>query len=394
MKFEQIQEIIQENLVKQEEKIMLEANVKDVLEQTEDVVMEVGNKEVVAAEQEEVDCTEPNVETEMVQQESLEAVSEGAVEESAPEPEITEDVQAAEAVLEPESYVVESAEVAVDTPESMSVLNTKLSKEDLRAMLESIYMGVKFLSPSEVRLAEDDGESTYLIISLKKNKTSGGRVYHLDEMVDGEAQCQNNPKADFDPSVIKNGGTVLENFIIDRQGDYLKNINDVLSIIQCIENNRLLTVDKEKCINHAVLTAEEFKRRIKEFLKNNPFDEKIAYIEGDKTNLIGVVGRGNYTAYQNFKRLVNELAPENDVKRLKDNLYAKGFFITDSNDTCKDAQKTLSIDMRKDKNIRGDKMYAFNLEKSFMEEFKLIYDKHCGTQDNNNKKTTHDKKES
>ena len=224
MKFEQIQEIIQENLVKQEEKIMLEANVKDVLEQTEDVVMEVGNKEVVAAEQEEVDCTEPNVETEMVQQESLEAVSEGAVEESAPEPEITEDVQAAEAVLEPESYVVESAEVAVDTPESMSVLNTKLSKEDLRAMLESIYMGVKFLSPSEVRLAEDDGESTYLIISLKKNKTSGGRVYHLDEMVDGEAQCQNNPKADFDPSVIKNGGTVLENFIIDRQGDYLKNI--------------------------------------------------------------------------------------------------------------------------------------------------------------------------
>lgn len=128
MKFEQIQEIIQENLVKQEEKIMLEANVKEVLEQTEDVVMEVGNKEVVAAEQEKVDCAEPNVETEMVQQESLEAVSEGAVEESAPEPEITEDVQAAEAVLEPEAE-----EVGIETTNvtNMGVHSNVLTNSNL-----------------------------------------------------------------------------------------------------------------------------------------------------------------------------------------------------------------------------------------------------------------------
>ena len=127
MKFEQIQEIIQENLVKQEEKIMLEANVKEVLEQKEDVVMEVGNKEVVAVEQEEVVCAEPNVETEMVQQESLEAVSEDEVEESAPEPEAAEDVQELEQSIEE----IAEAEIESTNVTNMGVHSKVLTNSNL-----------------------------------------------------------------------------------------------------------------------------------------------------------------------------------------------------------------------------------------------------------------------
>ena len=139
MRFEQIQEIIQENLDKQEEKIMLEANVNEVLEQKEDVVMEVRSEEVVELEPEAA-CIETNVETEMVQQESLEAVTEGTVEEFEPEPEITEDVQAAEAVMEPglEEVGIETTNVTNMGVHSNVLTNSNLpsiNSTDKKAML-------------------------------------------------------------------------------------------------------------------------------------------------------------------------------------------------------------------------------------------------------------------
>lgn len=261
-----------------------------------------------------------------------------------------------------------------DGAEASTVKDIEKRKKELKSKLEAEYQGIKFVSSSEVHLTSSVDEVPYLTLYLKKDKKSGDRVYHLDEIIGGVAQCQNSAKADFTAAVLRKQGVALEDFIINRQGDYAKKLNDILSVLQCIEQNRLLEVDFKRCINQEIMSVEDFMKRLKEFLMNNLLDERIAYIKGQQSDLLGVVGRGNYTAYQNFKRLVAELAPENDAKRVKDNLFAKGFFETDSNGACKDCQKTLSEEVRKNTDIRGDKMYAFKFDSKFMDEFKEKYD--------------------
>ena len=140
MKFEQIQEIIQENLVKQEEKIMLEANVKEVLEQKEDVVMVVRSEEVVEVEQK-ANLVENNVDIEPVKRDAVEVETEAvAMEDSAPAPDNNEDVQAAEAVMgsELEEVGTESSNVMRKDSYSNILTNRNLpviNSADKKAML-------------------------------------------------------------------------------------------------------------------------------------------------------------------------------------------------------------------------------------------------------------------
>ena len=216
----------------------------------------------------------------------------------------------------------------------------------------------------------------YLIIELLWDK-NGKRKYHLDEIEDGERLCINDESTYISPILLKADkfSSMLSEFLMERSGEYTDDVEAIKQHILNIENNRLLTVDKSKCLNCGLLTNKEILKRIEDFMLSDPLNKKIGFVNSEKTKLLGIVGRENNTAYQNFRKLIGEIAPENNVAKVKEQLKIDDLFICDKNDKCSDCQKTLSAVEREKLGIKGDKIYAFKFDEEFLNQFEQEYAK-------------------
>lgn len=255
---------------------------------------------------------------------------------------------------------------------NMEETNSRYSEEH-RKKLEA--MGVKFNGNTAILTPVIQSEP-FLIIEMLWDKT-GKRKYHLDEIVEGEKVCINDASSYISPCKLKQDklGSQLEDFISERWGDYTDSVQEIISFILDIERNRLLTIDRTQCLNCDLLTTKEIFQKIQEFMLDNPLDEKIGFVNNANMKLLGIVGRGKNTAYQNFQKLIAEIAPENIPAKVKEQMILEDMFITDQNSTCNDAQKTLSKTEREKLKIRGDKIYGFNFQKKFLNQFEQVYAK-------------------
>lgn len=245
------------------------------------------------------------------------------------------------------------------------------SQEEVKQELEKF--GVKMIGKSKASLTPIIPGQAYLVVEVLWDKAVG-RKYHFDEVIEGKSMCIDTPANYMDPDNFSGSrvSAKLEKFLSYRFGKYEK--WKIQGALRLIEEYRILQADRKNCINAEVYTTQEIMKKMQEYMINNPLDNRIAMVNNKDEKLLGIVGNKENTAYQNFQKLIKEIAPENEVKMVKDGLRRAGGFVTDNNELCYDCQKTISLIEREKHNIRGDKMYAFCFEKEFLEKFEKEYE--------------------
>ena len=209
-------------------------------------------------------------------------------------------------------------------------------------------------------LAEGTIYGNCLYLEMMTDNLNGGRFYRITEYHDGEKHGEFSPNNLFRPSELRKGRKKLEDLIYNLIDDYAPNINNILEEIELIETHRLLVVTPSTGkLNSGVVNADEVWCRLENFILDNPCDDRLMFVKIKNNNEVGIVGRGKYTAYQNFRRIIEEIAPENDAKKVKDAFRDLGNFITDNNNECLDCQRTIPKAQRGD--MRGDKMFSLLL---------------------------------
>lgn len=251
---------------------------------------------------------------------------------------------------------------------SKKILNAKEVAEGYGAEFVSdniVYAGVGSMIGNKIRV-----EHLY-------ERKNAQRVYQItEETNDGEVRGKYSKKSIFSRNEVTGKSKQIENYILSFEDNYNEALNNIMEILQIIENNRLLKVTRKSMLDSEVMTTEQIFERVGQYLIDCISDERVIVVEMSGKLHAGIVGRGNKTAYQNFRSLISEIAPENDYKIFKDDCKVKGLFITDYNTDCNDCLKTLSKKDRVDNGVRGDKFYDFNFSDDVLEQIKVAYEEY------------------
>lgn len=242
------------------------------------------------------------------------------------------------------------------------------TREEMRKQL--VERGCQFNKDnSEVILATDNYAEMKLVLRGCKDKDEGVRKYQLLERdASGKEYGTYSDKSFFTPDEIKSCCKRFQHRIEGFEGQYSENIDDIIKIVNIIERNRLLMPHYMK--NAGVQSTDEIEDNLRQFMLNNPEDERIVALKINGQIAVGVVGRGKYTSYKNVIRLLEEIAPYNKAKVFLDEYYNRH---RELSDTLREKQKTLGVTNREAYEIRGDKMYCFDFGE---EENKRIYEKY------------------
>lgn len=279
--------------------------------------------------------------------------------------------------------VVENKSTSVDIEKIIPVVNDAAepegesqpeiaieSDEDTWGNLKR-YGGIK-ISDSSAQLAVGKIYKDTIIVELLTDELDGGRVYRIIEIHNGQKRGEYSKKCRFEPADLKDSSRRLEKHIGNMLDDFSDSINDVIAGLKIIETNRLLKITSStKKINASVATTEAIIERLKDFMLANPLDDRLFSVEIAGELHVGIVGRGTNTVYKNFRRLMEEIAPENSAKSIKDEMRNKNILRVDRNDNCFDCQHSVPVEKRIDKigPIRGDKMISLDLGKAFALSF-------------------------
>ncbi len=282
-----------------------------------------------------------------------------------------------EASHETSKEVAKDKNVASGSTKVDDIESYKKERENMFNNLKEQFNVIK-ISDSAVQLAIGKIYGHKLQLELVKDNKAGNRVYLFNEVVNGVKQGVYGNECFFKPSDISKKKVRIEEYIQNMQDDYTKNINTILMVLELIEKHRVLHINTKKEINVAIKTTEQIITAIKDYMLANPCDEKIALIEVKNKKEVGIVGRRNFTAYQNFKRILEEVAPENNAKLFKDECAGMGLFIRDDNNKCIDCLRTVPEKQRILEGIRGDKMYSFKFGDEFIEKYEKAREREIG----------------
>lgn len=203
------------------------------------------------------------------------------------------------------------------------------------------------------------------------------RVYSItEETANGEVRGKYSKKSIFNRNEVTGKSKRIENYILSFEDNYNETLNNIMEIIQIVESNRLLKVTRRAMLDSEVMTTEQIVERLGQFMINCISDERVIVVEMSGKVHAGIVGRGNKTAYQNFRSLISEIAPENDAKIFKDDCRAKDLLITDYNPHCNDCLKTLSKKDIMNNGVRGDSFYSFKFSDDVLEQIKVAYEEY------------------
>lgn len=254
---------------------------------------------------------------------------------------------------------------------SRKIVNSKAVAEKYGAVFvndNTAYLGTGSMLGNKIRI-----EHLY-------ERKNGQRLYSItEETVDGEVRGKYSKKSLFRRDEVVNKSKRLSSYILSFVDDYNDIINNILATIQIIENNRLLKVTRNGLLDNEVMTTEQIFERLGQYIINCTSDERVIIVEMSGKVHAGIVGRGNKTAYQNFRSLISEIAPENDYKIFKDECKVKGLLITDYNPKCNDCLKTLSKKDIMSNGVRGDAFYSFNFNDEVLEQIKAAHDEYKKT---------------
>ena len=250
------------------------------------------------------------------------------------------------------------------------------SKRNRNAKEVAEGYGAEFVSGNIVYAGVGSMIGNRIRVEHLYQRKNAQRVYQItEETAAGEISGRYSKKSIFSCGEIVAKSRRIESYISAFVDDYTIDINNITLILQIIEKNRLLKVTKRGTVDTEVLTTEQILKRLVQFMKNCISDERLAVIEMNGLIRAGIVGRGTKTAYQNFRSLINELAPENDVKIFKDDIYNKNLLIHDNSTDCNDSGLTVSSKWINELGIRGDKMYAFRFSENELKEIKEAHEK-------------------
>lgn len=252
-------------------------------------------------------------------------------------------------------------------------------------MKEEIINKIKKLNgrqvSSDTLCVTKDSEGNELLIIAKYDNADGQRKYQIVEVINGERKGVESPKSYFLPSDIDLGKySKIERYISNLCGNYNPKSNNILQILTEIEEYRLIKPDTSSCINSEVISVERILDKLQQYMLDNPSDKRLVALEIKGEIHVGIVGRNNQTAYNNFRSLINEIAPENNVKTLKSECNCRKILRTDMGD----AQKTVGKANAEAYNLHGDKMYSFKFADDVMKQIKENYDKEQERQKNAN----------
>lgn len=237
--------------------------------------------------------------------------------------------------------------------------------------------GAEFVSDNVVYAGVGSMLGNKIRVEHLYERKNAQRVYSItEETTYGEIRGKYSKKSIFNRNEVTGKSKRIENYILSFEDNYNEPLNSIMEILQIIENNRLLKVTRKGMLDSEVMTTEQIFERVGQYLIDCISDERVIVVEMSGKLHAGIVGRGNKTAYQNFRSLISEIAPENDYKIFKDDCKVKGLFITDYNTDCNDCLKTLSKKDRVDNGVRGDKFYDFNFSDDVLEKIKVAYEEY------------------
>lgn len=235
--------------------------------------------------------------------------------------------------------------------------------------------GAEFVSDNVVYAGVGSMLGNKIRVEQLYQRKNAQRVYSItEETTNGEIRGKYSKKSIFSRNEVTGKSKQIENYILSFVDNYIDPINNIMEILQIIENNRLLKVTRRSMLDSEVMTTEQIFERVGQYLIDCISDERVIVVEMSGKLHAGIVGRGNKTAYQNFRSLISEIAPENDYKIFKDDCIAKGLFITDYNPHCNDCLKTLSKKYILNKGVRGDSFYSFKFNDDVLEKIKVAYE--------------------
>ncbi len=231
---------------------------------------------------------------------------------------------------------------------------------------------VKFRNGNREAIVGEAPGGEKLILEALLDKKLGIRKYRLyEELPDSSRLGEFSEEAVFEPNEIAeaNYSQKIDRRIRAAVGKYSK--TDVKKRIAIIEKNHSMKHEKE--INAEVLSEKQIVETLIKFFKDNMDDERLLFREIHSDPIVGIVGREDKTARENFNDIMLELFRGMNPKDIKDRLRIDGYFKTDYNRDCNDCQYTLASGVRKLYNIRGDKAYAFDFGEDNKSLLKLYH---------------------
>lgn len=287
-----------------------------------------------------------------------------------------------------ETAVDEEAEEVTETESTEEVAANKVvnyvprkigdnSKKILNAKAVAEGYGAEFVGDNVVYAGVGSMIGNKVKVELLYERKNAQRVYQItEETYDGEVRGKYSKKSIFNIGEVTGKSKRIEAYILSFVDDYNVSLNNIMEVLRIVENSRLLKVTRKGMLDSEVMTTEQIFEKLGQFIINCISDERIIVVEMSGKVHAGIVGRGNKTAYQNFRSLISEVAPENDVKIFKDDCRAKNLFITDYNPDCNDCLKTLSKKIILSNGVRGDSFYSFKFRDDVLEQIKVAYEEY------------------
>ena len=208
-----------------------------------------------------------------------------------------------------------------------------------------------------------DGEYTLFMKAIKPRKSS--LVYKLYEVdTDGVSDEMENFKDVLKQDDVENSNTKVVDIIGNLQGYYAPISSDIKTDMAQIAKYRLL---KPVVADTDVLTGQQIVELLKKWFEDHITDVRVAIFEMGGCIHAAIVKRGEKTPYKIFAEIMSEIAPANKVLAIKDWMRENNMFVHDSNEKCKDNQKTLSRSVMEQIGATSDKCISFNFGQEYIE---------------------------
>lgn len=223
--------------------------------------------------------------------------------------------------------------------------------------------GVKIGSASDVQIATAiDNPKCGLFLKAVKYRKEQQMCYQLYEK-EGNESFEMEDRKYLVPTQLIEGDAIVLRTIMNMEHVY-PNPEKIVLLISKIAKYHLIAPECRGC---EVVSGEEVVRRLKNFFKKNLSDPRVAVFTMAGEIHVAIVKRGTEGPSTLLKKILREIAHDNNENAVKDWLYNHNFFISDGGRVCKDCQKTISSSVKNNIGAVGDKVISFNFEKSFKE---------------------------
>lgn len=216
-----------------------------------------------------------------------------------------------------------------------------------------------------------DSDKHLRLKAIKPRKAQ--MMYKIIEiMEDGTSDELENNKTILKPSDVELGTSKVDDILMGMQGYYGDDQANIKKNMSQIAKYRLL---EPIVADSDVLNGNQIVEELMKWFMLHIKDPRVASFIMDGFYHVALVKRGEKTPYKIFNEVISEIAPANKPSAVKDWLYENNVLVHDSNNECRDTQKTLSAPIIEQIESTGDKCISFNFEEEYRKNYYEQYEK-------------------